>query len=71
MTEKIQKALHLAKEAISYRLGNSIHSFDADKADDQDHEALAAIREAKEELEAVKKKMIEDSWALYPDRMGQ
>lgn len=74
MTEQIQKALDMAEEALSQLVSCAIGTSFGQEYQCQIDLALDALRnilEAKSELEAVKKKMIDDSWALYPDRMGQ
>ena len=74
MTEQIQKALNMAEEALSQLASVAIGTEHGKEFKYQVNlalEAMIAVRDAKVELEAVKKKMIDDSWALYPDRMGQ
>jgi len=74
MTERIQKALNTAEEALSQLASVAIgteHGNEFKYQVDLALNALVDVREAKADLEAVKKQVIEDSWRLYPDRMGQ
>lgn len=59
-TDKIQKALDLAEQALKFECSQFLIDT-----------ALAAVSEAKAELEAVKKQMIDYSWQVNPDRMGR
>ena len=73
MTDKIQKALNVAEEALSQLASVAIgteHGNEFKYQVDLALKALVDVREAKVELETVKKQMIEDSWRRNPDRSG-